>query len=143
MNTKKRSTRNYTSPVGQQLLAEVTPREHAQILNQMRMAVRIADAIDAKGWSKSEFAAAIGKAPSEVSRWLSGTHNFTLDTLSDIEVVLGVRLLQVEDPKPVIKTVVRYETRVIVVAQKRLTPTSSGSFNWASLDDSYAPIACS
>lgn len=37
--------------------------------------------------------------PSLVSKWLSGTHNFTIDTLTDIQRVLGIRLLDVEPRK--------------------------------------------
>ena len=35
----------------------------------------------------------MGKSETVVSEWLSGDRNFTIDTLSDIEEVLGVRLL--------------------------------------------------
>ena len=37
----------------------------------------------------------IGHTQAEVSRWLSGTHNFTLATLAKISVALGVNLLTV------------------------------------------------
>jgi transcriptional regulator with XRE-family HTH domain len=51
----------------------------------MLLAARIDDARKAKGWSQHEFAEQMGKNPSEISKWLSGTHNFTSDTLWDIE----------------------------------------------------------
>lgn len=38
----------------------------------------------------------MGQLPSVVTRWLSGPQNFTLDTLSDIEEMLGVHLLVTE-----------------------------------------------
>ena len=38
--------------------------------------------IKKRGLTKSEFAEAIGKRPSEVTKWLSGQHNFTIRTLS-------------------------------------------------------------
>ena len=43
-----------------------------------------------------EWAARIGKTEAEVSRWVSGTHNFTLRTLSKISVALGEDLIKVE-----------------------------------------------
>lgn len=77
----------------QEILASITPQEHARTFKQMAIAARIAYALDAKGWSKSEFAARMNQLPSVVTRWLSGTQNFTIDTLSDIEEMLGVQLL--------------------------------------------------
>ncbi len=35
----------------------------------------------------------MGKKSSEISRWLSGTHNFTTETLWEIERVLNIQLL--------------------------------------------------
>jgi hypothetical protein len=33
-----------------------------------------------------------------ISLWLSGTHNFTVETLVDIQQTLGISLLNVESP---------------------------------------------
>jgi transcriptional regulator with XRE-family HTH domain len=53
----------------------------------------IADKIDAiikkKGMTQKEFAKKMNKTEVEVSRWLSGTHNFTLKTIAKITAVLG------------------------------------------------------
>jgi ribosome-binding protein aMBF1 (putative translation factor) len=35
----------------------------------------------------------MGKKPSDITRWLSGTHNFTTETLWEIERVLQIQLL--------------------------------------------------
>ena len=37
----------------------------------------------------------LGKKESEISKWMRGTHNFTIDTVSSIENALGVAILQV------------------------------------------------
>lgn len=37
---------------------------------------KIADALEKKGMTQKMFAKQIGKTETEVSRWLSGTHNF-------------------------------------------------------------------
>ena len=39
---------------------------------------RIYDLMTQKGMSKAEFARAVGKRPCEITKWLSGQHNFTL-----------------------------------------------------------------
>ena len=37
----------------------------------------------------------LGKSEAEISKWMRGTHNFTLDTIMNIEDVLGERILVV------------------------------------------------
>ena len=37
-----------------------------------------------RGLSKKQFADAIGKRPCEITKWLSGQHNFTISTLAMI-----------------------------------------------------------
>lgn len=58
----------------------------------MRIASIIDDAMKAKGLGKEQFADKVGRKPSEITRWLSGTHNFTIETLLSIERVLSVRI---------------------------------------------------
>lgn len=75
------------------LLAEITPEEQARTDRKMRIASIIADTLTEKGMAKKEFAQKVGRKPSEITKWLSGTHNFTLDTLTDIEQVLNIKLI--------------------------------------------------
>ena len=58
----------------------------------MLLAIKIADAVESKGYSKSEFAKKINKNNSEISKWISGTHNFTFDTLIMLEIELNIKL---------------------------------------------------
>ena len=57
------------------------------------------DKIDAilkqKGMTQKEFARKMGKTEAEVSRWVGGTHNFTLRTIAKISDVLGERILTI------------------------------------------------
>ena len=97
----------------EELLNEITPRERKRTENRMRLAAKIADAIEAKGWSKQKLAKELGyKSSSIVTKWLSGTNNFTCDVLSDIQDVLGVELLNTEEVAEVQATVYRLEYRV-------------------------------
>lgn len=81
-----------------ELLDEITPRERKRTRTKMRLAAKIADGLKAKGWSKQQLAEELGyKSSSIVTKWLSGTNNFTADLLSDIEGVLPVKLLHTED----------------------------------------------
>ena len=73
-----------------QIVAETPP----ELKKQLDMSFAIADKLDAalkeRGLTQKEFAHMIGHTQAEVSRWMSGTHNFTLATLAKISVALGV-----------------------------------------------------
>ena len=90
-------SKSYNSKVIDDLLREISPEELTRTEKRMLLAARIDEAIKAKGWKKNKFAEVIGKNPSEVTKWLSGTHNFTADTLFDIERVLNIHLLRLEN----------------------------------------------
>lgn len=102
------------------LLAEASPQEQQRVHDRMMMAARLADALAEKSWTQKQLAQKMGKQPSEISKWLSGTHNFTLDTLSDLARILDVKLLCVKDdePKVVTQTVVLYG-RIQVAANRQ------------------------
>ena len=69
------------------------------VSTQVNWSFAIADKIDARlkelGITRKEFARRMGTSEAEVSRWLGGTHNFTLRTLSQISTTLGTNLIQV------------------------------------------------
>lgn len=66
----------------------------------MDLTFQIADRIDAllkqKGISQKELAKLTQTSEAAVSRWLSGTHNFTLSTLAKISAVLGEKIIVVD-----------------------------------------------
>ena len=101
-----------------ELLTEASPREQQRVRDRMLLAARIADALAGKNWTQKRLADEMGKSPSEISKWLSGTHNFTIDTLSDLSIILGVKLLCVKEEAPRIETrVVKHYEPVYIVAQ--------------------------
>ena len=57
---------------------------------------RILNILERKGWSKTELAKAMGKRESEISKWMSGLHNFTIQTIANIETVLGEDIISVK-----------------------------------------------
>lgn len=76
----------------------------------------IASRIDAllveRGLSQKEFADMMGKRESEVSKWLKGTHNFTLRTLAKISAVLDSPIVQVVAKQPNVYTQQSYSVNV-------------------------------
>jgi len=86
----------YNSPLIEELLQVISPEKLKKTEKRMLLAARIDDAIKERGWKRKEFANALGKTPSEITKWLSGTHNFTSETLFDIEQVLNINLLKLD-----------------------------------------------
>jgi transcriptional regulator with XRE-family HTH domain len=115
MSNTRKQAREYESPLIKSLLAEITPEEHERTVKQMMMAARIEDGMIAKGWNKGEFAEKMSKTASTISLWLSGSHNFTLDTLTDIQRVLSIQLLCVEEIKPVKEGIIRVNFNTLYV----------------------------
>lgn len=57
------------------------------------IAERISMLLEKKGITKKELARRLGKRESEVSKWLTGRHNFTISTIASIQTALGCDLL--------------------------------------------------
>jgi len=93
----KKNKNDYSSPLLESLVNKITPEEHARTGARMILSAKIYDAMKEKGWTQTQLAQALGKQVSVISKWLSGTHNFTIDTLIDIERVLKIRLLDLEN----------------------------------------------
>jgi len=119
--SKKKKAENYTSPAIDELMDETDEKEYKRTEKRMMMAARIDEAKRAKGWKNKDLAKALGKNPSEISKYLSGTHNFTIDTLSDLEEVLGIQLLNLKE-KP--KTQILYHKSFTVSSNIEVPSTS-------------------
>jgi len=128
---KTTKARKYNSSKLQELLDEVTPLEMEQTKVKMQLAARIEDFMRAKGWNKSQFAEKVGKNPSEITKWFSGTQNFTTDVLTEIAFALGVELTALFGKKQV-QVIYRKEIVVKSVAAQptivMTTPMSQGIY---------------
>ncbi len=87
----------YNSDILDELLDEISPSELKKTEKRMLLAKRIAEGMQAKNWRKTDLANAMKKQPSVITKWLSGTHNFNIDTLFDLEETLGIKLINTED----------------------------------------------
>jgi transcriptional regulator with XRE-family HTH domain len=132
MKTKNKSARTYSSPLIKKLMSQVNPENLRKTRKRMLIASAITEALKNKGWNKKQFAEEMGKKPPEISKWLSGTHNFNLDTLMAIEHVLDIELIQVEDKasaQPVYQVFLEFP----VTAQSQPSynqPGESYSYGW-------------
>lgn len=56
---------------------------------------RIHDILENKNLDQKDFAKLLSKSEAEISKWLRGTHNFTLKTITRIESALDEPILEV------------------------------------------------
>ena len=80
----------------QQMLNSVPHDIITEVDLSFAIATEISTLMQERGLSKKQFADALGKKPSEITKWLSGQHNFTIRTLAMLSTFFG---------KPLISTV--------------------------------------
>lgn len=82
------------------LMQQILDNTPADLKKQLDYSFDLADRIDeqmkAKGVNNKQLAMLTGKRVSDVKRWLSGRHNFTLATIAKISVALEHDFLKIE-----------------------------------------------
>jgi len=104
-----------SSPLIKNILEVANPLQKIQNNNRIALACRIDDLMKANGYSNSTFAKKLGKQPSVITKWLSGTHNFTMDTLDEIAYHLGVEsvhLLQPQQTQTIYQKTIQVVTKI-------------------------------
>ena len=61
--------------------------------NSLEIANEIHSILEKQGKTQRDLAILLGKNESEISKWLTGTHNFTLKSLSKIEAILNEKIV--------------------------------------------------
>ena len=79
----------------QQLIADIPPEQKKQYDYSNGISDRLDAIMKERGISQRELARMTGKRPSEVTRWLSGQHNFTLATIAMLSVALNHDFLSI------------------------------------------------
>lgn len=88
------------SKVLQNILDE-TPKDVAIFVDKYAdLVLRINQILSEKGYTQKSLAEKMEKRPSEIHKWLSGDHNFTLRSIAKLEAELGEVLLAVPVRKP-------------------------------------------
>ncbi|WP_035738298.1 helix-turn-helix domain-containing protein [Flavobacterium subsaxonicum] len=87
------------SKVAQRILAE-TPEE-TKVFAKMYadIVVRINQLLKENNLNQKELADKLEKRPSEINKWLTGEHNFTLRSLAKLQVELGEAIVNVPKRK--------------------------------------------
>lgn len=82
-----------------QLFHQVLDETPESLKTQVQLSFEVSDRIDAllkqKGMTQKELARLTHTSEAAVSKWLSGTHNFTFSTIGKISAVLGAPIINV------------------------------------------------
>ena len=74
---------------------KVSPSVRKHVDLSFQIVDRIHEILVQKGMRQKDLAIQLGKKEAEISKWMRGTHNFTIDTLISIEQALDAPILQV------------------------------------------------
>jgi transcriptional regulator with XRE-family HTH domain len=83
-----------TKAINKNFFNDLKPEYEALTNMSVEISDRIEEILKAKEITQREFADLLGKSESEVSKWMSGMHNFTLKSIARIETVLGMKVIQ-------------------------------------------------
>ena len=78
-----------------EIRGSISPEMKLQMEMSVAIANRIYEILEAKGMTQKDLAKRLGKTETEVSRWLSGTHNLTLSTICKISAALEEEIVSV------------------------------------------------
>ena len=84
-----------TNRIMNEIRSEIPLDMKLQMELSVGIANRIYDSLKEKGMSQKDFARVMGKTETEVSRWLSGTHNLTMATLCKISAALNEDIISI------------------------------------------------
>lgn len=73
----------------------VNPEIRKSVGLSFQIVDRIHQILEEKGLRQKDLAELLGKSEAEISKWMRGTHNFTIETLVSIEIALNAPILQV------------------------------------------------
>jgi DNA-binding transcriptional regulator YiaG len=76
-------------------LAAIPEEQQIEFDLSFGIAERISEILKSKGLTQKDFARLLGKRESEISKWMTGRHNFTTQTIARIEAALGDKVLMV------------------------------------------------
>jgi transcriptional regulator with XRE-family HTH domain len=82
-------------------LRKRTPKQVKLVIDHsLAVADRINEILVRKNLSQRNLAERLGKSESEISKWMRGTHNFTLKTIARLEADLGEPIFAVASKRP-------------------------------------------
>ena len=89
MEAIHKSTMMIQNALFRQCLASVPEDQKAEFELSFEIAERISEVLKAKNLTQKDFAQKLHKRESEISKWLTGRHNVTMQTIAKIETALA------------------------------------------------------
>lgn len=80
----------------------VNPETRRRVDLSFQIVDRIHEILIGKGLKQKDLAERLEKNESEISKWMRGTHNFTIETLVSIEDALGEPIISVCNAAPTV-----------------------------------------
>ena len=80
----------------QEIFNEIPQEKREETGLSFAISNRLDALMQEKGLNKKQFAEALGKRPNEITRWLSGEHNFTISTLAMLSTFFGKPIITVD-----------------------------------------------
>lgn len=75
--------------------AQIRKQNQHWLHYSQEVALAILEKMDQKGITQKALAEAMNVSPQLINKWVKGNENFTLETISKLEAVLGIRLLKI------------------------------------------------
>jgi ribosome-binding protein aMBF1 (putative translation factor) len=97
MTATKKSIKDISVQSHENWMEDVAWRKanKAWLRKSAAIALRILDALDELNWKKVKLAQEMGVSPQQVSKYVKGEENFKLETLCNLEKVLGIELVTI------------------------------------------------
>lgn len=73
----------------------INPEVKERVSLSFQIVDRIHEILEERNLRQKDLALMLGKSEAEISKWMRGTHNFTIDTVVAIEEALQAPVLQV------------------------------------------------
>ena len=95
INSKVKKRMGQKNSILEERRKRVSPDVRQRVNRSFEIVDRIHEILVAKGMKQKDLALLLGKKEAEISKWMRGTHNFTIDTIASIENALDASILQV------------------------------------------------
>lgn len=76
-------------------LSNIPVEQKAEFELSFGIAERLSEILKERNLTQRDFARLLNKRDSEISKWLTGRHNFTMQTIAHIQNVLGCNLVNI------------------------------------------------
>lgn len=98
----------------------------ATLRQAAKVALRLLDALEEKGWSQAQLARELEVTPQQVSKWVKGQGDFKFSTIDKLENVLGITIHAVLSEDEFVTSEEAFEARIneeVIAYHQRWTKT--------------------